>query len=172
MGLEEIAARAGTTTQRQRRRGVPAVDDTGKTLADRLDPLADDFPCSANAAATVLRSHAKGTPIDASARAADITPITAAKTLHRLGVEGVCPLAPTAREIVRDWIDGDLSRSDAQTLADASDPEFALAAYIETHDPLSGAPEVLEAVRTPRGDAMVEKRDRLGDTLPDATDLA
>ncbi|MFB6103658.1 MAG: hypothetical protein ABEJ57_01045 [Halobacteriaceae archaeon] len=171
MGLEEIAAQTGTITQRQRSHGVPAVDDTGDSLTDRLRPFASDLPCSAAAAATLVRTHGAGTPIDASARAANLSPVTAAKTLHRVGFEGVCPLAPTAREIVRDWIAGELTRADAQSLTDASTPEFALAAYIETHDPLPGARDVIEAAQAPQGDAMVDKCDHLDDTLPDAIDL-
>lgn len=171
MGLEEIAAAAGTTTHRQCDRGVPTVDQRGAALADRLAPFEAQLPCSAAAAATLLETQTAGTPIGDSASRADLTPVTAAKTLHRLGVEGVCPLAPTARSVVRDWIDGDLTRADAITLADASEEEFALAAYIETHDPIPGARQVTEAVQTPTGDAMVEKRDHLAETMTDPTDL-
>lgn len=167
MSLEEIAAEAGTTTTRQRECGVATVDDTAAPLADRLAAVEDELPCSAAAAATVRRTHARGTPVAESARAAGVAPVTAAKTLHRLGVEGVCPLAPTARRVVRDWLAGTLTRSEALELTGATDTEFALAAYVETHDPLPAARDLAAGVDTQAGDAMVAKRDRLAGAVDD-----
>jgi hypothetical protein len=92
-----------------------------------------------------------------------------AKTLHLLG-ETVTPLGPTGRDIVRDWIAGDLTRAEAETLARASPAEFALAAYVETHDPLPDAQSAVEGVLTVGGDAAVAKRERLGDVLTDPAD--
>lgn len=171
MGLEEIAATAGTTTTPQRERGVAAVDGTSGSLADRLAPFATDLPCEPAAAAAVLRSHGSGTPIHKSARMANLAPVTAAKVLHRLGVTGVNPLTPTARRIVRDWLRGDLGRMDALTLSGASEAEFALAAYIETHDPIPGVREITGDLSGLRGDAMVAKREVLGGALDDAPGL-
>lgn len=171
MGLEEIAAAAGTTTTRQHERGVTAVDGTSGSLADRLAPFAADLPCEPAAAAAVLRSHGSGTPIDECAHVANLAPVTAAKVLHRLGVTGVNPLTPTARRIVRDWIHGEVSRTDALTLTGASDAEFALAAYIETHDPIPGARESTGEPSGLQGDAMVAKREILGGALEDAPGL-
>jgi hypothetical protein len=171
MALEDIAASVGTTTILQHECGVAAVDETGQSLTERLGAYGDELPCSPGAAATVLRTHQRGTPIAESARMATIAPITAAKTLHRLGVEGVCPLAPTAREIVRDWLHGKLTRADAVALTGGSDAEFALASYIETHDPLEGAQALTGVCRGASGDAMVEKRDHLKDAVGDGPDL-
>ena len=55
----------------------------------------------------------------------------------------------------------------------ATDAEFALAAYVETHDPI---PELEEAVRREAtaplaGDAAVSKRDALADTMNGIGDL-
>lgn len=171
MSLEEIAAAAGTTTTRQRERGVAAVDGTSGSLADRLAPFAGALPCEPAAAAAVLRSHGRGTPLDESARVANLAPVTAAKVLHRMGVTGVNPLTPTARRIVRDWVRGNVTRTDALTLTGASDAEFALAAYIETHDPVPGVREITGEVRGLHGDAMVAKREVLGGALEDAPGL-
>lgn len=161
MSLEDIAEAAGTTTTRQCVRGVATVDGRDGSTADRLAQFSGQLPCDPAAAAAVLQTHGRGTPIDESASVANLAPVTAAKTLHRLGVEGVCPLSPTAREIVRDWIDGELPRSDALALTGASETAFALATYIETHEPIEGAQEVIEYTAGLRGDAMVAKRDEL-----------
>lgn len=161
MSLEDIAESAGTTTTRQCVRGVATVDGRDGSTADRLAQFSEELPCDPAAAAAVLRSHGRGTPIDESANVANLAPVTAAKTLHRLGVEGVCPLSPTARAILRDWLDGELPRSDALTLTGASETAFALATYVETHDPIEGATEVVGTTAALRGDAMVAKRDEL-----------
>jgi hypothetical protein len=165
MGLSDIAAGVEVTTE-QRDRGVATVDDTDASLADRLAEYADDFPCSPDAAATVVEVYAEGESIGTAARVAGVAPITAAKTLHLLG-ESVSPLGPTGREIVRDWLSADLSRSEAQALADATDRELALAAYVETHDPLAGAEEAVASVLAPdRGaDPLAEARSDLPDLL-------
>jgi hypothetical protein len=169
MGLGDIAAGLETTT-RQRERGVAAVDATGRGLTDRLAALEEELPCEPSAAATVLERYVGGGSIGESARGADVPPVTAAKTLHRLGIEGICPLSPAARGVVRDWLEGRLTREEAETLADAEGPTFALAAYVESHDPIPGARDAVEAALTEGGDAMVEKRAELGDTLDGAAD--
>jgi hypothetical protein len=132
MTLSEIAAGIEVTAE-QERRGVAAVDETGAELVERLRPHAASLPCTPEAAATVVETHAAGQGVGESAREAGIPPVTAAKTLHRCGVSGVTPLSPMARQVVRDWIDGELSRSEALELTGATEPEFALGAYIETH---------------------------------------
>lgn len=165
MSLEDIAEAAGTTTTRQSVRGVATVDGRDGSTADRLAQYAEELPCDPASAAAVLQTHGRGTPIEESARVANLAPVTAAKTLHRLGVEGVCPLAPIAREIVRDWIDGKLPRSDALALTGASETAFALATYIETHDPIEGATEVIQSTAGLHGDAMVAKRDELNGVI-------
>jgi hypothetical protein len=164
MGLAEIAAGLEVTTE-QRDRGVATVDGTDEPLADRLAPVAADLPCDGEAAATIVERYAGGGSVGAAGRAAGVPPMTAAKTLHLLG-ESVWPLGDLARDVVRDWLAGELSRADALELARASEREFALAVYVETHDPL---PEARAAV----ADALAvdQDGDPLADTRSEPTDL-
>jgi hypothetical protein len=169
MGLADIAAGLEVTSE-QCSRGVATVDGTDASVADRLAPFADDLPCSPAEAASVVEAYAGGGSVGASARAAGLPPMTGAKTLHLLG-ESVSPLGPTGREVVRDWLDATLPRADALELAGASETEFALAAYVETHDPIAGARDAVESALAPSGDAAVEKRDLLAETMSDAGSL-
>ncbi|MFB6080955.1 MAG: hypothetical protein ABEJ81_08155 [Haloferacaceae archaeon] len=169
MDLGEIAAGIEVTAE-QRDRGVTTVDGREEALVDRLAPHADALPCTPEAAATVLRSHTAGTSVGESAREAGIAPMTAAKALHRCGVEGVDPLTPTAREVVCDWLAGDLPRSEAVELAGGDEAEFALAAYVATHDPVPAL--VTAAARVGgRPAGAVAKRDSLAETMSDPTEL-
>jgi hypothetical protein len=169
MGLADIAEGLEVTDE-QRERGVAAVDATGEPLAARLEPYADALPCGPGEAATVVERYAAGASVGESARATGLPPVTGAKALHLLG-ESVAPLGPMGREVVRDWLDARVSRSEALTLTGASEREFALAAFVETHDPIPGAREALEGALAPDGDATVEKRDALGDAMSDLGDL-
>lgn len=164
MTLEEIAAGI-EVVDHQRERGVATADGTGKGLVDRLETAAEALPCTPEAAATVLETHATGTSVGESAREAGVVPITAAKVLHRCGADGVTPLSPTARAIVRDWLAGELPRSEARALTDATEAEFALATYVETHEP----DERLSAVATDifAREPEFENRRSLEDTLPE-----
>jgi hypothetical protein len=153
--------------ERQRDRGVATVDDTGDDLAAGLREYESDLPCDAGAAATVVETFVGGAAVGTAAREAGVVPVTAAKTLHLLGVEGVSPLGPTGREVVRDWVAGELSHAEARELTGASERAFALAAFVETHDPLPGAGEVVESARSNRANAAVEKRERLAGALSD-----
>lgn len=166
MGLADIAAGLETTTE-QRDRGVASVDATARSLEAALGEHADALPCSPSEAAALTESFSAGATVGEAGDAASVPSVTAAKTLHRVGVEGVCPLAPTGRRIVRDWLGGELTRADAMALADADAAEFALAAYVETHDPIEGARQAVESALAPGGDAMVEKRDALADAMVD-----
>ncbi len=165
MGLSDIAAGVAVTTE-QRERGVATVDDTDASLADRLAPHAEALPCDAQAAAAVIERYAAGGSVGEAAVAGDVPRVTAAKTLHLLG-ESVSPLGPTGREIVRDWIAGELSRTEALQLSRASPETFALAAYVETHDPLPGARDAVEGAL---GAGMAGSRDGLDDAIGDLTD--
>lgn len=169
MDLGEIAAGIEVTAE-QDDRGVATVDGRDEDLAERLAPHADALPCTPEAAATVLRSHTVGTSVGESAREAGIAPMTAAKALHRCGVEGIDPLTPTAREVVRDWLAGDLARTEAVELTGGDGAEFALAAYVETHDPV---PELVTAAERVGGtrEGATPKRDSLAETMSDPTDL-
>jgi hypothetical protein len=169
MGLSEIAAGLEVTTE-QRERGVAAVDRTDAALADRLEPYETDLPCDAATAATLVEAYAAGRSVGSAARVADLAPMRAAKTLYRLG-ESVSPLGPTGRSVVQDWIAGELSRSEALTLTRVSEAEFALAAYVETHDPIPGARAAVEGALTRGGDAAAAKRDSLEETMSDVADL-
>ncbi|MFB6137495.1 MAG: hypothetical protein ABEJ42_04035 [Halobacteriaceae archaeon] len=149
MGLADIAASVGTTTDAQEARGVAAVDATDRPLVDRLDEFAADLPCEPAAAATVAETYAGGASVGESARDAGVAAVTAAKTLHRLGFEGLSPLGPTGREVVRDWLAAALPRTEALTLTGATEAEFALAAYVETHDPVPGARAAVDGAIDP-----------------------
>ena len=168
MGLEDLAEGLSVTHE-QRQRGVAAVDRTAASLAERLAPHADALPCDAAAAATLVERYAAGGSVGEAARAAGLAPMRGAKTLHLLG-ETVTPLGPSGMAVVRDWIAGDLSRAEAETLARASPAEFALAAYVETHDPVPGAVSAVEGDLSPGGDAAIAKQDALGDALGDPLD--
>ncbi len=87
MALSDIAAGIEVTA-RQEARGVASVDDTGGDLAARLAPHADALACTPEAAAVVLTEHARGRSVGSSARAAGVAAMTAAKVLHRCGVQG------------------------------------------------------------------------------------
>lgn len=170
MGLSDIAAGLAVT-ERQRDRGVATVDRTTPTVAGALAAYADDLPCETDAAARLVEAYAGGAPVDEAAATAGLPAVTGAKTLFLLGFEGLSPLSPLGREVLRDWLDGDVGRSDARTLADASEAEFSLAAYVETHDPLEGAAGRLATVMEATENATVAKRDALADTMSDVGEL-
>jgi len=162
MTLSEIAAGIEVTAE-QERRDVVAVDETGDLL-ERLRPHEDALPCTPEAAATALETHAAGTSVGESAREAGIAPVTAAKALHCCGVSGVTPLSPMARQVVRDWMAGELSRTEALELTGASEAEFALGAYIESHD---ADPALAAAAADLQGD----HEDPLADAVGDADEF-
>lgn len=162
MTLSEIAAGIEVTTE-QRDHGVASVDRTDAALAERLAGVAGELPCDAETAATVVEVYADGTSVGGAGRAAGVTPITAAKTLHRFG-EQVCPLTPTARDVVDDWLEGHLSRREALELTGVSEREFALATYVATHDPVPDARAAAEGALT-SDDATGEKQASLGESV-------
>jgi hypothetical protein len=166
MGLSEIVEDLEITAE-QRDRGVATVDETRADLPERLAAVAEELPCDPDAAAALVDAYADGASVGGAGAAAGLPPITAAKTLHRCGVEGVCPLAPMAREIVGDWIAGECSRAEARELTGASESTFLLTVYVETHDPIPAAREAVEPVLGP-GEDPVAIDDGLGDAMPDA----
>lgn len=168
MSLEDIAEGIEVTHE-QRERGVAAVADA--SLVEVLADYADDLPCPPERAATVVETYVGGASVGAAGRAAGVVPVEAAKTLHRLGFEGIAPLGPAGREVVRDWIAGRIGHAEARELADASERAFALAAFVETHEPLEGADQRVRAALADRGDAAVRKRERLSGTMSGASDL-
>lgn len=166
MGLSELAEGL-EVTESQQERGVATVDTTDADLAERLAPFAGDLPCAPGEAATVLERYAEGASVGVAAHTAGVAPVTAAKTLHLLG-ESVSPLGPTGRDIVRDWIAGSLSRSEALELTRVGQTEFALATYVETHDPIEEACAAVEGVLA--ADRLTDESP-LADATGDATDL-
>ncbi|MFC6615455.1 hypothetical protein ACFQAS_10905 [Halopenitus salinus] len=142
MTLSDIAAGIEVTAE-QRDRGAAVVDDTGVDPIDRLAEHADALPCTPAATATLVEAYTAGASVGEAAREANVAPMTAAKALHRCGIDGLHPLAPTRREIVREWLSGRYSRSDALALVGGDEADFALSTYIETHDPI---PEIAEAL--------------------------
>lgn len=141
MGLSDIAEGVVVTTE-QERRGVPTTDDTDAPLGARLEPFADRLPCSATTAATLVEAYADGASIGRAAAVAEMPETAAAKTLYLLG-EPIDPLTPTAKRALEDWLAGELSRTDALALAGVGPDEFALCAYVVTHDPIEGAETVV-----------------------------
>ena len=164
MGLSDIAAGVEVTTE-QRDRGVATVDRTEGSLADRLDAVAEELPCDAETAATVLERYAGGGSVGTAAHTAGIAPMTAAKTLHLLG-ESVSPTGPMGRGIIEDYLAGDLPRTEARQLARLSETEFSLAVYVATHDPLPDARAAVEDAL-----AVETETDPLADTMSDTVDL-
>lgn len=168
MELAEIAAGIEVCTQ-QTDRGVVAVDGTDRSLADRLDDVAEQLPCTPAAAATVVHEQTRGVSIETAAREANVPPVTAAKVLHRCGVAGVTPVGPTGRAVVRDWLAGELGRHEAVTLVGCTNAEFTLAAYCETHDPIPAAVEA--AATLDSAETAATKRDRLAETMSQPSEL-
>jgi hypothetical protein len=170
--LSDIADGLEVTTE-QRDRGVASVDATASEtdLRERFAEFADDLPCDAASAATIVEGHTAGRSVGDSARAAGVAPMTAAKTLHLLGCEGVSPLTPTAHRIIGDWLSADLSRTEARELTGGSETEFALATFVETYDPIPGASDFVEGAFALDGDATVQKRQALGETMSAPGDL-
>ncbi|MEZ3163392.1 hypothetical protein ABNG03_06325 [Halorubrum sp. RMP-47] len=166
MTLSEIAAGVEVTAH-QRDRGVALADDTETPLVDRLSDHAESLPCTPEATATLVDAYTAGRSVGDAASEAGVSPMTAAKTLHRCGVAGVCPLSPTARDVVRDWLAGRTARSEAVTLTGGDEADFALATYVETHDPVGPVAEAVDAQvagSAPLGDGLGAD-DPLGDAL-------
>ncbi|WP_435348145.1 hypothetical protein [Haloarchaeobius sp. HRN-SO-5] len=170
MGLADIADGVCVTTE-QRDRGVAVADETDGDLVDRLADYADDLPCEPTAAAEVVDAYAGGCAVDVAGHEAGIAPTTAAKVLHLVGLDGVSPLSPAGRTIVRDWLDADCSRAEARALTGASEREFALAAFVESHDPIEGAADVVTSRLSRSGTAGVDQRDALAEAMGDADDF-
>jgi len=169
MGLSDIAAGIEVVDE-QRDSGVATVDRTADPLAERLAPYTEELPCSASDAATLVEAYAEGKSVGASARVAGVAPTDGAKALHLFG-ESVSPVGPMGRAIVGDWLAGKLPRTEAIELAGVSDQEFALAVYVETHDPIPGAMEAVEGALSLDSDGAVAKREALGDTMDGVGDL-
>lgn len=165
MGLEEIAAGVRVTDE-QRNRGVATADGTTTPLSERLESHAAKLPCSASEAASLVRAYGEGASVERAAAVAEVPVSTAARTLHLLG-EPVDPLTPTARRVVDDWLAGELSRTEARTLAGVGPREFALGAYVATHEPLAGVESLVADALAVDGaaDPLVDARSGVDDWL-------
>lgn len=170
MTLSDIAEGVATTDT-QETRGVAVVDRTSDSIEAVLEPFAEELPVDAAVAAELVEAYRTGTSVGEAATAAGLPPVRGAKVLFRLGFEGLSPLSPLQRDICRDWLAGELTRTEARELADAGERAFALGAYIETHEPVPGAAEAVEDAAVTGADAMVEKREALDETMTDAADL-
>ena len=166
MGLSDIAAGI-EVTESQEEHSPATVDATDATLAERLEPFESELPCSAAEAATVLERYSQGKSVGDAGRAAGVAPVTAAKTLHLLG-ESVTPVSPLGADIVQDWVEGRISRTEAMELSQLGENEFVLAAYVETHEPLEDACAAIEGVLAAR---QTDHHDPLSETRSAATDL-
>jgi hypothetical protein len=167
MTLSDIADGLEVTAG-QRERGVAVADDTETPLVERLADHADDLPCTPAATATLVDAYTAGRSVGDAAREAGVTPMTGAKALHSCGVEGVCPLAPSRRSVVRDWLDGRIARSEAVGLAGGDEADFALVTYVETHDPVPAVADAVDAHvagSAPLGDGLRGDGDALGGAL-------
>ena len=163
MALSEIAVGLEVTTE-QRDRGVATADETEASLEERLASFEDQLPCSSECAATLVETYIGGAHVGRAAAVADLPKTTAAKTLYLLG-EPIDPLPPNAELIIDDWLAGELSRTEAQTLAGVADREFALGVYVATHDPIEGAKSAINGV------VSLADRDPLSDARSDLGDL-
>jgi len=165
MALSEIAAGLELTAE-QRDRGVATADGTGASLAERLAPYVGALPCDQPAAAAVVEAYAEGASVGRAAAVADVPKTAAAKTLYLLG-EPVDPLTPTARGVIEEFLDGEIGRTEARTLANVGNSEFALGVYVATHEPIAEAESVVaDALSVDgRGDPLDDARSSLDDLL-------
>jgi hypothetical protein len=166
MDLSDIAAGLEVVDE-QRERGVPTVDGTDRDLAERLADHESDLPCGAAAAAVAVEAYTAGGDVEAAAEAADVPPVTAARALHLLGVEGVSPLGPAERQPVREWLAGQRSRTDARAATGADERAFALAAFVEAREPVPGAREAVDGAL----DAPTDTPEALEEAMDDVAEL-
>lgn len=165
MGLSDIAAGIEVTTE-QREHGVATTDETDTSLAERLVPFDERLPCSPGAAAALVDAYVEGASVGRAAAVAEVPKTTAAKALYLLG-EPIDPLTPTAHRILDDWLAGELSRTEAKTLAGVGESEFALGAYLATHEPIEGAESAVAETASISGgeDPLSDARSDLGDLI-------
>ena len=164
MTLSEIAAGIEVTTE-QYDRGIATGDETGAELDERLAEFESRLPCSASEAAELIEAYTEGASIGRAAAVASLPKTTAAKALYLLG-EPIDPLTPTATRVLEDWLAGELSRTEAKTLAGVGDDEFALGTYVATHEPIDGAESVVAgAVSISDEDPLLDARSDLGDLI-------
>ncbi|MFO7927297.1 MAG: hypothetical protein ACQET5_04870 [Halobacteriota archaeon] len=164
MTLSEIAAGIEVTTE-QRDRGVATADGTDAPLRERLVAFENRLPCSPEHAAAVVEAYTGGASVGRAAAVATVPKTTAAKTLYLLG-EPIDPLTPTAKRVLDDWLAGELSRTDARTLAGLGDDEFALGAYVATHEPIEDAGSAIaDACSLDNEDPLSEARSDLSDLI-------
>ncbi|MFB6244606.1 MAG: hypothetical protein ABEH80_10940 [Halobaculum sp.] len=170
MTLSEIAAGVETVTE-QRQRSVGSVDATGRSLDERFGESAASLPCAPSTAATVVEAYARGADLETAAADAAVTPVTAARVLYRCGVTSVVQLSASDRRTVREWLAGERSRTAVLESVDCDPAEFTLAGYVETHDPDPDLVAATAELFAGGGDATVQKRDRLAETMSSPAEL-
>lgn len=165
MGLSDIASGIEVTAE-QRDRGVLTVDETSTSLEERLERFAERLPCDPEPAATLVEAYAEGAHVGRAAAIAEVPETTATKTLYLLG-EPIDPLSPTAKRIVDDWLAGELSRSEALALAGVEESEFALGAYVATHEPIEDVGSTIADALAigPPEDALADARSDLDELV-------
>lgn len=155
----------------QHTRDVAVVDAANESLADRLEDCASDLPCSPTAASHLARQFRAGESIEACAETVGVTRTNAARTLHLLGFAGVITVDPVDREIIKQWINGEIDRTTATRRTDLERSRFALAVYVETHEPLTEDQAAIEPTISLSENIQSDRRRVLNETMADPTDL-
>ena len=170
MELSELAEGL-VVTDRQRKRDVSIVDRTDEMLTERLSKYSSVLPTEPAEAATMIELYVSGNDVETIADELGQVPMIVAKTLHITGMDGISPLAPEDREPLYRWLRGGISGAEAKRQLDVNEYEFALAAFVESHDPHESIATAVEGALAPRQNASVRKRDTLADTMSDGMDL-
>jgi|GEM_PF-423496 len=170
MALADIAEGI-RSVEKQQHRDVAVVDAAGTSLADRLETCASDLPCSPPEAASLARQFAGGAPVERCAETVGVTRTVAVKTLHLLGFSGVVTVDRDDRTVVRRWIDGEIDRTTVRRRTGLDESTFALAVYVETHEPLAAAQAVLDPARTTTDGDPTDQQRALQETMSDPTDF-
>lgn len=134
MALSDIAAELEFTIK-QEEQGVPTSTNQIQSLREQLRCCEDDLPCDVKAAEILLEQYRQGVSISDAAIAADLPETIATITLFLLG-QSVEPLSSNTNKIIKDWVDGSISTREAERAVGENEIEFAIAAFIATHEPL------------------------------------
>lgn len=170
MSLADIAEGV-RSVETQHTRDVAIVDAVNESLADRLEGFASDLPCSPTQADRLARQFGAGESIESCAETVGVTRTNAARTLHLLGFAGVITVDPVDREIIKQWINGEIDRITANRRTDLDKSRFALAVYVETHEPLTETRAAIEPTVSLSENIQTDRRRALDETMADSTDL-
>jgi hypothetical protein len=78
---------------------------------------------------------------------------------------------PVDREIIKQWINGEIDRTTANRRTDLERSRFALAVYVETHEPLTEDQAAIEPTISLSENIQSDRRRVLNETMADPTDL-